>query len=61
MHGLKKKKKKKKKKWVKMVKLFVFMVFYGISKKDLWGAYERTWDIVDFFFFCEKYSLSPLR
>ena len=31
-----------------MVKLFVFMVFYGISKKDLWGAYEWTWDIVDF-------------
>ena len=23
--------------------------FYGISKKDLWGAYEWTWDIVDFF------------
>ena len=45
----KKKKKKKKKKRVKMVKLFVFMVFYGISKKDLWGAYEWTWDIVDFF------------
>ena len=35
-------------------------VFYGILKKDLWGAYEWTWDIVDFFF-CEKYSLSPLR
>ena len=35
------------------------MVFYGISKKDLWGAYGWTWDIVDFF--CEKYSLSPLR
>ena len=35
------------------------MVFYGISKKDLWGAYEWTWDIVDFF--CKKYSLSPLR
>ena len=34
------------------------MVFYGISKKDLWGAYEWTYDIVDF---CEKYSLSPLR
>ena len=28
-----------------MVKLFDF---YGISKKDLWGAYEWTWDIVDF-------------
>ena len=27
----------------------IFMVFYGISKKDLWGAYEWTWDIVDFF------------
>ena len=39
-----------------MVKLFNF---YGISKKDLWGAYEWTWDIVDFF--CEKYSLSPSR
>ena len=39
-----------------MVKLFDF---YGILKKDLWGAYEWTWDIVDFF--CEKYSLSPLR
>ena len=25
------------------------MVFYGISKKDLWGAYGWTWDIVDFF------------
>ena len=25
------------------------MVFYGILKKDLWGAYEWTWDIVDFF------------
>ena len=45
----------KKKKWVKMVKLFDF---YGILKKDLWRAYEWTWDIVDFF--CEK-SLSPLR
>ena len=32
--------------WVKMVKLFDF---YGILKKDLWGAYEWTWDIVDFF------------
>ena len=32
-----------------MVKLFDFMVFYGISKKDLWGAYGWTWDIVDFF------------
>ena len=43
-----------------MVKLFDF---YGILKKDLWGAYEWIWDIVDFFFFffCEKYSLSPLR
>ena len=40
MHGL------KKKKWVKMVKLFDF---YGISEKDLWGAYGWTWDIVDFF------------
>ena len=39
-----------------MVKLFDF---YGILKKDLWGAYEWTSDIVDFF--CEKYSLSPLR
>ena len=29
-----------------MVKLFDF---YGISKKDLWGAYEWTSDIVDFF------------
>ena len=29
-----------------MVKLFDF---YGISKKDLWGAYEWTWDIIDFF------------
>ena len=29
-----------------MVKLFDF---YGILKKDLWGAYEWTWDIVDFF------------
>ena len=29
-----------------MVKLFDF---YGISKKDLWEAYEWTWDIVDFF------------
>ena len=44
------------KKWVKMVKLFDF---YGISKKDLWGAYGGTWDIVDFF--VKKYSLSPLR
>ena len=35
------------------------MVFYGISKKDLWEAYGWTWDIVDIF--CEKYSLSPLR
>ena len=34
------------KKWVKMGKLFDF---YGILKKDLWGAYEWTWDIVDFF------------
>ena len=46
-----------------MVKLYDF---YGILKKDLWGAYEWTWDIVDLFiylfiFFCEKYSLSPLR
>ena len=32
-----------------MVKLLIFMVFYGISKKDLWGAYWWTWDIVDFF------------
>ena len=24
-----------------------FMVFYGISKKDLWEAYGWTWDIVD--------------
>ena len=24
------------------------MVFYGILKKDLWGAYKWTWDIVDF-------------
>ena len=39
-----------------MVKLFDF---YGILKKDLWGAYEWIWDFVDFF--CEKYSLSPLR
>ena len=38
-----------KKKWVKMMKLSIFMVFNGISKKDLWGAYEWTWDIVDFF------------
>ena len=30
-----------------MVKLFDF---YGISIKDLWGAYGWTWDIVDFFF-----------
>ena len=30
-----------------------FFDFYGISKKDLWGAYEWTWDIV--VFFCEKY------
>ena len=37
------------KKGEKMVKLFDFMVFYGISKKDLWGAYGWTWDIVDFF------------
>ena len=44
------------KKGVKMVKLFNF---YGISKKDLWGAYEWTSDIVDFF--CEKYSQSPSR
>ena len=29
-----------------MVKL---LDFYGILKKDLWGAYEWTWDIVDFF------------
>ena len=29
-----------------MVKLFDF---YGISKKDLWGAYGWTWDVVDFF------------
>ena len=28
-----------------MVKLFNF---YGILKKDLWGAYEWTWYIVDF-------------
>ena len=35
------------------------MVFYGILKKDLWRANDWTWDIVDFF--CEKYSLSPLR
>ena len=34
------------KKWVKMVKL---LNFYGISKKELWGAYGWTWDIVDFF------------
>ena len=34
------------KKWVKMVKLFDF---YGILKKDLWGGYEWTSDIVDFF------------
>ena len=27
----------------------IFMVFYGISKKDLWGTYGWTWDIVDFF------------
>ena len=33
------------KKWMKMVKLFDF---YGILKKDLWGAYEWSWDIVDF-------------
>ena len=26
----------------------IFMVFYGILKKDLWGAYEWTWGIVDF-------------
>ena len=32
--------------WVKMVKLFDF---YGILKKDLWGAYEWTFDIVYFF------------
>ena len=25
------------------------MVFSGILKKDLWRAYEWTWDIVDFF------------
>ena len=35
------------------------MVFYGISKKDLWEAYEWTWDIVDLF--CKKDSLSPSR
>ena len=29
-----------------MVKLFDF---YGISKKDLWGAFGWTWDFVDFF------------
>ena len=39
-----------------MVKLFDF---YGILKKDLWRAYEWTWDIVDCF--CENYSLSSLR
>ena len=25
------------------------MVLYVILKKDLWGANEWTWDIVDFF------------
>ena len=44
----------KKKKLVKMVKLFDF---YGISKKDLLGAYEWTWDIVDF---CVKSIHCPL-
>ena len=29
--------------------LYGCQLFYGISKKDLWGAYEWTWDIVDFF------------
>ena len=29
-----------------MVKL---IEFYGILKKDLWGPYEWTWDIVDLF------------
>ena len=37
----------------------IFIVFYGIVKKDLWTAYEWTWDIADFF--CEKDSLSPLK
>ena len=33
-----------------MVKLFDFLwYFYGILKKDLWGSFELTWDIVDFF------------
>ena len=32
------------------------MVFYGILKKDLWGAYEWTWDIVDFFL-CKVFTV----
>ena len=48
-----------KKKWVKMVKLFDFYGILWYFEKGLIGAYGWTWDIVDFF--CEKYSLSPLR
>ena len=35
--------------WVKLWNCAVFIVFYGILKKDFWGAYEWTWDIFDFF------------
>ena len=42
-----------------MVKLFDFYGILWYFEKGLMGAYEWTWDIVNFF--CEKDSLSPLR
>ena len=47
------------KKWVKMVKLFDFYVILWYFEK---GLIRSLWvDLGHRWFFCEKYSLSPLR